>query len=247
MRYHRSNSIGIESLERRTLLTVVSINVKRASAAEADPSGAGLGQFTVGRAGTDLASPLDVGVRFSPGASTATYGADIEPTPTTTGSAGSSSPRSRGRRSSRSRRITIFLYEGTPGGAIDANNFVVRSDGTQTGIGEEWDDADGPGSANGQEWAYFGDGGVNRFFFLAHNSTDNLEDSYFNLDNNMTVFGFGRHNNPGGEPDKLLGAANNVFTIGLADGGAFAGAAATINGAYQDLNVSQAEVQTRVP
>jgi hypothetical protein len=140
-----------------------------------------------------------------------------------------------------------FLYEGTPGGAIDANDFVVRSDGAQTGIGEEWDDADGLGSANGQEWAYFGDGGVNRFFFLAHNSTDNLEDSYFNLDNNMTVFGFGRHNNPGAEPDELLSAANNVFTIGLADEGAFAGAAATINGAYQNLNVSQAEVETRVP
>src|SRR5688572_11124507 len=55
-----------------------------------------------------------------------------------------------------------FLYEGTPGGAISASDFVVRSDGTQTSIGTTWNDTDGLGSGNGQEWAYFGDSAVNR-------------------------------------------------------------------------------------
>jgi hypothetical protein len=138
-----------------------------------------------------------------------------------------------------------FLYEGTPGGAISASDFVVRSDGTQTQIGTAWNDTDGLGSANGQEWAYFGDSAVNRFLFLAHHETDNIEDSYFDLDDNMTVFGFGRHNDPGHDPTHLLSGNNNTFTIGLANGGAFAGAAKTINGAYQNLNVTQSAPQTR--
>ena len=138
-----------------------------------------------------------------------------------------------------------FLYEGTPGGSMNNDDFVVRSDGTQTDRNTTWNNTDGLGSGNGQEWVYFGDSGADRFFFLAHHETDNLEDSYFNLDDNMTVFGFGRHNTPSGNPDLLMTAAPNTFTIGLASGGAFAGAAATINGAYQGLNVAQAAAQTR--
>jgi hypothetical protein len=138
-----------------------------------------------------------------------------------------------------------FLYEGTPGGSMNNDDFVVRSDGTQTDRHTAWNDTDGLGSGNAQEWVYFGDSGADRFFFLAHHESDNLEDSYFNLDDKMTVFGFGRHNTPSGNPDLLMTAAPNTFTIGVAGGGAFAGAAATINGAYQSLNVAQAAVQTR--
>ncbi len=138
-----------------------------------------------------------------------------------------------------------FLYEGTPGGSMDANDFVVRSDGTRTDITESWEDSDGIGSDNGQEWAYFNDEGLERFLFLAHDEADDLEDSYFNLDGNMTVFGFGRHNNPGAGPDALLTAAPNSFTIGLRDGGAFDPAAATINAAYRSVDASLAGGQTR--
>jgi hypothetical protein len=138
-----------------------------------------------------------------------------------------------------------FLYEGTPGGSMNDEDFVVRSDGTQTDRFTSWSDTDGLGSSNGQGWAYFGDSAVDRFLFLAHHETDAIEDSYFNLDDNMTVFGFGRHNEPGQSPTQLLSGNANTFTIGLAGGGAFDAAAATINGAYQNLNVTQAAAETR--
>src|SRR5687768_822752 len=70
---------GAEALERRTLLAdpLVSINVKQ-NASESDPAGAGVGQFTVRRSG-GVARALDVSVRFSQAASSATQGADFEP------------------------------------------------------------------------------------------------------------------------------------------------------------------------
>ena len=138
-----------------------------------------------------------------------------------------------------------FLYEGTPGGAVDGNDFVVRSDGTRTNVTTNWADPDGLGTNNGAEWAYFGDGGIDRFLYLAHHQADAIEDSYFDLNGDMTVFGFGRHNNPGEEPEQLMTAAPNTFTIGLASGGAFGGAASVINAAYRDISVTQSAVQTR--
>lgn len=140
-----------------------------------------------------------------------------------------------------------FLYEGTPGGSINGNDTVVESDGTVTGIGGEWSDADGLGSANGQEWIYFRDSGVGsngRYLYLVHNEPDDIRDTYWNLDNNMTVFGFGRFTSL---PDhntttQLLPPGNNlnnVFTIGLADGGGdFNAASATINGVYRGQSVT---------
>ncbi|HWP41299.1 MAG TPA: hypothetical protein VNL70_10275, partial [Tepidisphaeraceae bacterium] len=116
-----------------------------------------------------------------------------------------------------------FLYEGTPGGALDSADSVVLSNGTVHDINETWSDSDGLGTENGQEWVYFRDSGVGvsgRFLFAVHNTPDDLEDSYFNLEDNMTVFGFGRHNNPGAPPDQLLTAVPNVFTIGLSEAGA---------------------------
>lgn len=139
-----------------------------------------------------------------------------------------------------------FLYEGTPGGAIDGGDTVVRSDGTVTGIDTSWSDIDGLGSENGEEWAYFRDAAVGRFLFLAHDHPDAIEDSYFDLDDNMTVFGFGRRNEPGGVPTRLLTAANNSFTIGLRDGGgAFSSASATINAAYRPVSTTVGAPQRR--
>jgi hypothetical protein len=135
-----------------------------------------------------------------------------------------------------------FLYEGTPGGSIDSNDFVVRSSGERTGIGESWS---GLGADANEQWVYFGDAAANRFFYLAHHEADELEDSYFNLDNRMTVFGFGRRNNPGAEPTRLLTATPNTFTIGLGAGGAFADARLKINGAYQFLASSGSAPQSR--
>jgi hypothetical protein len=127
-------------------------------------------------------------------------------------------------------RAYWFLYEGTPGGAIDANDTVVRSDGTVTDINTAWTDDNGLGTANDSEWVYFRDSAADRYLYLAHEETDDIVDSYYLMpDGQMTVFGFGRDG-----AGKFMSAAPNHFTIGLADGGAdFSAAAAVINGAYR--------------
>ncbi len=139
-----------------------------------------------------------------------------------------------------------MLYEGTPGGSVNGNDTVVRSDGTSTPITQSWAEGSGLGAGNGEEWTYFRDSGVNggngRFMYFVHNQKDSYEDSYFDLDGNMTVFGFGRHNNPGSDPDLLIpgSATPSTFTIGLADGGSdFNSASGTIKGAYKDVSITQ--------
>jgi hypothetical protein len=139
-----------------------------------------------------------------------------------------------------------FLYEGTPGGSINGSDTVVQSDGTTTGIDEEWSDSDGLGSGNGEEWIYFRDSAVGssgRYLYAVHNTPDGVTDTYWDMENKMTVFGFGRYTSlpDHGTSTPLLSSGsdlNDQFTIGLADGGgSFSSASATINGAYKSLTV----------
>jgi hypothetical protein len=99
-----------------------------------------------------------------------------------------------------------FLYEGTPGGAVDANDQVVRSNGSTTAIGATWS-----GDIAGDEWAYVADTAKGRSFFLAANENDSFVDSYFLLDNAMTVLGLGRSNS-GGTASQLISEENRTFT-----------------------------------
>ena len=81
-----------------------------------------------------------------------------------------------------------MLYEGTPGGSLDPNSdFWVRSSG-QRALAS----ATVIGDFTAPEWAYFGDRSGRRFLFMAHHEDDILEDQYWQMENNMTVFGFGR-------------------------------------------------------
>jgi hypothetical protein len=82
-----------------------------------------------------------------------------------------------------------FLYEGTPGGAIDGQDRVRRSGGANQAIGTTWS-----GDLAGDEWAAFLDLGVGRTLVVAQNGTNSTVDSYRLLDGAMTVFGFGREN-----------------------------------------------------
>jgi len=131
-----------------------------------------------------------------------------------------------------------FLYEGTPGGALeDINDIVVRSDGTETPATSSWE-----GDLPGQEWLYFGDKALNGSLFLASHAEDEIIDSYFPLTDSsgkMTVFGFGRHNS-----DNFLTTTPAQFTIGLLNTTQFAGAAPLIQSAYIDLALQVANVET---
>jgi hypothetical protein len=146
-----------------------------------------------------------------------------------------------------------FLYEGTPGGADDANDTVVRSDGTVTAINSEWTETNGLGSTNGEEWVYFRDSGVGssgRYFYFVHNTPDDVIDTYWEMEGNMTVFGFGRftsmpvHHTSTSmmQPGTNL---NDTFTIGLVDGGGdFSASSALINGKYRELAVTQGTAES---
>ncbi len=137
-----------------------------------------------------------------------------------------------------------FLYEGTPGGTINDNDTVYRSDGTATNINTAWQVQNGLGANNAGEWSYVQSAAENRYLYMVHDQPDNLADSYYLLDHAMTVLGFGRDNNLSGNQRELMTAAPNSFTLGLADGGSnFTAASAVINGAYQPLTTGTGSSQ----
>jgi len=121
-----------------------------------------------------------------------------------------------------------FLYEGTPGGRLDANDFVVRSDGTRTPYGSPW-----KRDLSTHEWVYFSDTRVGKSIFLAHHEDDNAMDSYRQMENQMTVFGFGRDNLL-----SLIQPQSHHFTIGIANFTDFSNTSATLLSAYKDIPVT---------
>jgi hypothetical protein len=87
-----------------------------------------------------------------------------------------------------------FLYEGTPGGALDpAGDFVIRPGGRETPLTEPWKDV--------VPWVVFGAKQSPHRFFLINHQANSPVDSYVSWPyketpgeelNQMTVFGFGR-------------------------------------------------------
>ena len=122
-----------------------------------------------------------------------------------------------------------FLYEGTPGGLLDANDFVVRPNGTETAYTQGWN-----GDLSTHEWVYLSDTQVGKSIFLAHHEDDNAIDSYRQKDNQMTVFGFGRD-----ASQSLIDKQQpHHFTIGLTDTTDFGNTSATLLSAYKDITVT---------
>ena len=114
-----------------------------------------------------------------------------------------------------------FLYEGTPGGnpggqLDEENGYCVRSDGTRTPLSERWE-----GPLPAPEWLYFGAGNVERVLYLVHHEADREIDSYWPMEHNMTVFGFGRLG-----LEKYMTQVPAQFTVGFAPDGSFAAAQA---------------------
>ena len=81
-----------------------------------------------------------------------------------------------------------ILYEGVPGGALDKEDFWYSSfDGKRRSI-DDRNDVDLPNP----EWIAFGDSKSPRMLFLRHHEDDSYPDRYYNMRDEMTVFGFGR-------------------------------------------------------
>jgi hypothetical protein len=122
-----------------------------------------------------------------------------------------------------------FLYEGTPGGLLDLDtDFCVRSTGERGPMTQSWT-ADIPGP----EWLYFEDANLDRYLYFVHEEDDGQTDSFYQMQENMTVFGFGRSG-----LTKYLQGAPKHFTVGLADDAQFDQAAATIRAAYEPVTVT---------
>jgi len=127
-----------------------------------------------------------------------------------------------------------FLYEGTPGGELDLeNDFVVRSSGKRTPATEPWED-----DIPEPEWVYFGAENTDRILYLVHHEDDEHVDSYRQMENNMTVFGFGRQG-----IKKHLDRVPEHFTIGFSECGDLASVSETINSAFRPVRVRVQEVK----
>jgi len=128
-----------------------------------------------------------------------------------------------------------FLYEGTPGGTLEANSdFFTLSNGTTKLLSQTWS-ADIPN----EEWLFFGDPSpsAGNSIYLAHHQDDDKEDAYWPMDNLMTVFGFGRKNPSYGIAAELTGVGRQ-FTFGLADSTDFSVVGAKVRNAYKALPVT---------
>jgi hypothetical protein len=130
------------------------------------------------------------------------------------------------------RALYWFLYEGTPGGnpggqLDEANGICVRSEGTRTPLSARWE-----GPLPAPEWVYFGAGNVDRVLYLVHHEADAETDSYWPMEHNMTVFGFGRLG-----LDKYITQMPAQFTVGLCEDSAFRRVQSAIDSVFRPLQV----------
>jgi hypothetical protein len=105
-----------------------------------------------------------------------------------------------------------FLYEGTPGGALEpGDELVFLSDGRRIPIttGKHGGDMPDP------EWIYIADGQLDRALFFAHHESDGAPETYFRMgagSGGMTVWGFGR-----GPGTSTHLSGTHRLTLGLVD------------------------------
>jgi hypothetical protein len=80
------------------------------------------------------------------------------------------------------------------------DDYWVWSDGTRLPVKEDW-----TGILPDPEWVWFGDRKCNRVLFLAKHENDDKPDQFWQMQGNMTVFGFGRklHEDPGTYMDEV--------------------------------------------
>lgn len=134
-----------------------------------------------------------------------------------------------------------FLYEGTPGGTLDANDKITISDGTVVAWNGIYD-KDIPN----EEWAYASDpnvGANGRSLYIIHHEDDNGRDSYRDMDERMTILAFGRNKD---DSTKYIDADNmpQHFTFGLMDETNYAQASKIVRGAYKDLVVTASAAES---
>ena len=123
-----------------------------------------------------------------------------------------------------------FLYEGTPGGSLEIErDYNVISNGVRRSIAEHWH-----GDLPAPEWVYFGDSATKRVLFAVNHQDDNHSDQFWQMREEMVVFGFGReYRCCGTYMDKIPA----VFSVGLIEDSTFAFAAPAIENLWRPLQI----------
>jgi hypothetical protein len=133
-----------------------------------------------------------------------------------------------------------FLYEGTPGGKLDMRtDQCIRVHGKDciiTGVDQKWQ---GDLQADeGLEWLAFADPHAVRSLYIVNHRDDEAVDSYWPMNQEMTVFGFGRLG-----INKYMRSIPAHFTIGLVDSVEVDQIQAGINNACQPLSINIGSVE----
>ena len=133
-----------------------------------------------------------------------------------------------------------FLYEGTPGGAFNADTgYILRSTGVRTPLSESWEEV-----LPDPAWVCFGDAKARHALYLVHHQSDEHVDSYWPMNDDMTVFGFGRAGR--GKPTQsFMDKTPAQFTIGFTRSGAFEDVSRAINNAYRPLGIEVGSISAR--
>ena len=129
-----------------------------------------------------------------------------------------------------------LLYEGTPGGILDEQgDFMWLSDGRRIPASERWQQSlPEPG------WIAFGAANSPRALWLLRHEPDGATDSYWPMEGQMTVFGFGRSG-----LHKSLTRAPAQFSVGLAESNDFNTLGQVITSASMAPQIQQGPVEKR--
>lgn len=127
-----------------------------------------------------------------------------------------------------------YLYEGTPGGELDMDSgFCIRpavGGYVKTLLGERW--SGDIASSDGGEWIYFADPQEGCSLYIVHEDDEEV-DSYWPMNGEMTVFGFGRL-----DLKKFMRTVPAHFTMGLVDRTEPSQVKEVIDGVFQPLMVT---------
>jgi len=106
------------------------------------------------------------------------------------------------------------LYEGTPGGQFNRSDWWMTSDvNTHQPMTKRHE-----GDIPAPEWIAFGDQRAKRALVLLHHDDDDHPDTFYQMQNKMTVFGFGRK-----DLEKFQSSVGQRYSIGLVDSDSHSG------------------------
>ncbi|MHC4995731.1 MAG: PQQ-dependent sugar dehydrogenase [Planctomycetota bacterium] len=105
------------------------------------------------------------------------------------------------------------LYEGTPGGQYDDNDWWITSSEPEPHPLTNRHEGDIDANVEGVEWIAFGDKSLDRTLVLAQHGDDRSPDTFYQMKKQMTVFGFGRKG-----LEKHLHETGRRYSIGFVEG-----------------------------